>query len=117
MITMYGIPNCDTVKKSRNWLKQQGIEYSFHDYKKYGISRQKLTGWLKQIPLETLLNKKGMTFRNLNDAEKAKTGDIDGAIDIMVSQPSIIKRPLLEDEKGRVILIGFDEEKYANALK
>lgn len=113
MITLYGIPNCNTVKKSRTWLENHGIEYSFYDYKKQRVDEEKLKQWLKQIPLDRLLNRQGLTYRKLSDEEKAQTNDVNFAIKLMSSQPSIIKRPLIEDNNGKVLVLGFDEVDYA----
>lgn len=113
MITMYGIPNCDSVKKARVWLDAQGMDYSFHDYKKAGISPEKLAGWSDAVGWEVLLNKVGTTFRKLPDTDKADMTR-EKAISLMVDQPSLIKRPVLEHAGG--LLVGFKPEIYANAL-
>ncbi len=110
---LHGIPNCDTMKKARVWLDQHGILYDFHDYKKLGISAEKLNGWADAVGWEVLLNKAGTTFRKLPDADKAGI-DRDKAIALMVEQPSLIKRPVLEHPGG--VLVGFKPELYAAAL-
>ncbi|WAC24761.1 ArsC family reductase [Blastomonas sp. SL216] len=112
-ITIYGIPNCDTMKKARIWLEGQGLAYDFHDYKKVGISAEKLDAWADAVGWEVLLNKAGTTFRKLPDADKA---DItrDKAIALMVEQPSLIKRPVLEHSGG--VLVGFKPDVYAASL-
>ena len=112
-VTLFGIPNCDTVKKARDWLAQHGIAYSFHDYKKSGIERAKLAGWVEKLGWEVVLNRAGTTFRKLPEAERA---DIDGekAIDLMLSQPSMIKRPVVEYAGG--LLIGFKPDQWTQAL-
>ena len=112
-ITIYGIKNCDTMKKARTWLDSQGIAYDFHDYKVAGIERAKLAEWAKVVGWETLLNRAGTTFRKLPDGKKA---DLDErkAIALMLEQPSMIKRPVLE--RGKTLLVGFSPEKYS-ALK
>ncbi|WP_430385640.1 ArsC family reductase [Blastomonas fulva] len=112
-ITLHGIPNCDTMKKARVWLEAQGLAYDFHDYKKVGISSGKLNAWADAVGWEVLLNKAGTTFRKLPDADKA---DItrDKAIALMVEQPSLIKRPVLEYPGG--VLVGFKPDVYASAL-
>ncbi|HRN33820.1 MAG TPA: Spx/MgsR family RNA polymerase-binding regulatory protein [Saprospiraceae bacterium] len=114
MVTMimYGIPNCNSVKKARVWLEHHNVEYTFHDYKKLGISSEKIEAWLGQIPLDRLLNKAGMTYRNLNSIEKESASEKSGAIAIMIEKPSVIKRPLIEDESGKVMCLGFSDELY-----
>jgi arsenate reductase len=110
---IYGIPNCDTMKKARAWLESHGIAYEFHDYKKAGIERSKLEAWLKAVGWEVLLNRAGTTFRKL--PESAKSGLTEAkATRLMLEQPSMIKRPVLE--RGKTLLVGFNPEKYA-ALK
>jgi arsenate reductase len=108
--TLYGIPNCDTVKKARNWLDQHGVAYAFHDYKKAGIDRARLEGWVAEHGWETVLNRAGTTFRALADADKAGL-DADKAVALMLAQPSMIKRPVL-DLGGRT-LVGFKPDIYA----
>ena len=110
MVTMFGIPNCDTIKKARTWLETHKHEYVFHDYKKAGIDKARLEGWVSQAGWETLLNRAGTTFRNLPEADKKNlTGR--KAIALMLAQPSMIKRPVLE-RAGR-IKVGFKPEEYA----
>jgi arsenate reductase len=107
--TLYGIKNCDTMKKARAWLDQRGVEYAFHDYKTAGIERGKLEAWAKKAGWETLLNKAGTTFRKL--PEKDKEGLTEKrAIALMLAQPSMIKRPVLE--LGGKLLVGFKPEQY-----
>lgn len=110
MITVYGIPNCDTVKKARKWLSDNGEDYSFHDYKKQGVPEKKLRSWVKQLGWETLLNKRGTTWRKLDEATKASVDEA-SAIQIMLDNPSIIKRPILSS--GKSLLVGFSAEEYA----
>lgn len=112
--TMYAIPNCDTVKKARVWLDQHGVAYAFHDYKKTGIDRSALAGWVDEHGWETVLNRAGTTFRKLPDADKADL-DADKAIALMLAQPSMIKRPVLELPGGKLI-VGFKPEIYQAAL-
>ena len=111
--TIYGIPNCDTMKKARVWLDQHGMPYDFHDYKKAGISADTLNAWADAVGWEVLLNKAGTTFRKLPDADKAAI-DRPKAIALMVEQPSLIKRPVLEHPGG--VLVGFKPDVYASAL-
>lgn len=108
--TIYGIRNCDTMKKARAWLEGQGVDYAFHDYKAAGVERAKLEDWVRAVGWEVLLNRAGTTFRKLPEADR--TGlDEGGAIALMLAQPSMIKRPVLEAE-GRVT-VGFKPERYA----
>jgi Spx/MgsR family transcriptional regulator len=113
MIHFYGIPNCDTVKKARSWLDQRGVAYAFHDYKKEGADPAKLAAWSDKAGWETLLNRRGTTFRALSDADKA---DIDEAkaIRLMQAHPSLIKRPVVEHDGG--LLIGYDAAEWGAAL-
>ena len=113
-ITIYGIKNCDTMKKARAWLDQRGVKYAFHDYKTAGIDRGKLEGWAKKAGWEVLLNKAGTTFRKLPDADKEGLTETK-AIKLMLAQPSVIKRPVLELPGGKV-LVGFKPESYAAAV-
>ena len=108
--TIYGIRNCDTMKKARAWLEAHGVEYDFHDYKTAGIDRATLVKWVKSVGWEVLLNRAGTTFRRLTDDAKQ---DIDErkAIKLMLEQPSMIKRPVLE--RGRTLLVGFTEDRYS----
>jgi arsenate reductase (glutaredoxin) len=103
-ITLYGIPNCDTVKKARVWLEGQGIAYAFHDYKKAGADADKLASWCEAKGWETVLNRAGTTFKKLPDGNKA---DLDQAkaVRLMLDQPSMIKRPVVEHADG--LLVGF----------
>jgi arsenate reductase len=113
-VTIYGIVNCDTMKKARAWLDGHGIAYEFHDYKKAGIDRQRLEAWSKKVGWETLLNRAGTTFRKLPDADKHGIDDRK-AIDLMLAQPSLIKRPVL-DLGGGKLLVGFKPETYKEAV-
>jgi len=113
-ITIYGINNCDTMKKARAWLDQRRIKYAFHDYKTAGIDRGKLEGWTKKAGWETLLNKAGTTFRKLPDADKEGLTEAK-AIKLMLAQPSVIKRPVLELPGGK-LLVGFKPESYAESV-
>src|SRR5262249_4860847 len=107
---LYGIKNCDTMKKARAWLDRHGIEYEFHDYKVSGIEPARLKRWVKAADWETLLNRAGTTFRKLPDAAKADLSE-SKAIALMVEQPSMIKRAVLERRDGSVI-VGFKTEEY-----
>jgi arsenate reductase (glutaredoxin) len=114
MMTIYGIPNCDVMKKAMTWLNSNKLDYTFHDYKKDGISKAKLEAWCKQLGWELLLNKKSTTWRELPAAEQEKITTQAAAIKLMMTHTSIIKRPVLEYKNG--ILVGFKETEYA-ALK
>ena len=112
MFTVYGIPNCNTVKKARTWLEENGVEYSFHDYKKKGISPEKIQKWFKEFPWEKLVNKAGTTWKALPEEEKALIQDEKSATDLMVVKTSVIKRPVIEDETGKAIALGYSEKEY-----
>ena len=113
-ITIYGIRNCDTMKKARAFLDKQGVEYAFHDYKTSGIEKKKLETWAKKTGWETLLNRAGTTFRKLSEKEKEGITE-KKAVALMFSQPSMIKRPVLELPGGK-LLVGFKPEEYKKAL-
>jgi arsenate reductase len=114
-VKVYGIPNCDTVKRARAWLTGKGIEIDFHDYKTAGISRERISSWLNQTDWESLVNRRGLTWRKLPDASKAAIKDDASATDLMLEYPSVIKRPVLEC--GGKILVGFDAGSYAKLLQ
>ena len=113
-ITIYGIRNCDTMKKARAWLDGHGVAYAFHDYKLAGIERGLLEGWASKVGCETLLNRAGTTFRKLPDKDKGGLGE-KKAIALMIAQPSMIKRPVLD--VGGKLLVGFRPEEYAKILE
>ena len=113
MIAMYGIRNCDTIKKARAWLDARGAAYDFHDYKISGIDEAQLRAWAAELGWEKLLNRAGTTFRKLPDADKAGI-DEDKAIALMLAQPSMIKRPILDLGERR--LVGFGEDEWSAAL-
>ncbi len=112
-ITLYGIPNCDTVKKARTWLDSHGVDYAFHDYKKAGIDRASLERWVAERGWETVLNRAGTTFRKLPDADREGL-DAAKAIDLMLAQPSMIKRPVADLGDRRIV--GFKPEMYEAAF-
>jgi len=112
-ITIYGIKNCDTMKKARTWLDDHGIAYDFHDYKAVGIDRARLEGWVRELGWESLLNRAGSTFRALPEAARQNL-DAAKAVDLMLEQPSMIKRPVLDLGDRR--LTGFKPELYQAAL-
>jgi arsenate reductase len=109
--TLYGIRNCDTMKKARSWLDGHAVRYEFHDYKVAGIDRARLERWCRQVGWETLLNRAGTTFRKLAENQKSPL-DEQRALDLMAQQPSLIKRPVLES--GARLLVGFKPEQYAS---
>ena len=108
---LYGIPNCDTVKKARAWLAERGVEVVFHDYKKQGVPEAELRAWVKTLGWETLLNRKGTTWRKLDAARQAAVTDAASAIALMLEQPSVIRRPVLL--RGAALRVGFDAEDWA----
>ena len=112
-VSVYGIPNCDTIKKARNWLEAKGIEYSFHDYKKEGADAGKLEEWVQAAGWEVVLNRRGTTFRKLPDQDKTDL-DAGKAVAIMAANPSCIKRPVAEHPGG--VLVGFKEAEWEEAL-
>jgi Spx/MgsR family transcriptional regulator len=113
-VTLYGIKNCDTIKKARAWLDQHGVDYAFHDYKSAGIDKETLERWAKKAGWETLINRAGTTFRKLPDNDKEGLSETK-AIALMLKQPSMIKRPVL-DLGGGKLLVGFKPEQYSAAL-
>ena len=113
-ITIYGIKNCDTMKKARTWLDEHHVVYEFHDYKAAGIDREHLQAWSKQVGWEVLLNRAGTTFKKLPDADKADLNERK-AIALMLAQPSMIKRPVFDT--GKRLLVGFKPETYADEFK
>jgi len=113
MIIIYGIPNCDTMKKARRWLEANVVEYDFHDYKKRGVPEKNLKTWVQKAGWETILNKRGTTWRKLDD-ELKHTIDNESAIKVMLDNPSIIKRPVLES--NQLLLIGFKEDEYKQLI-
>lgn len=112
-ITVYGIKNCDTIKKARAWLEAEGVDHDFHDYKVAGIDEAQLRGWAAELGWDRLLNRAGTTFRKLPDADKEGL-DEDKAIALMIAQPSMIKRPVLD--LGNRRLVGFGVETWRKAL-
>lgn len=113
---LYGLPNCGTVKKVRLWLDAKGITYSFHDFRKDGVNATLLKGWLAQLPREKLINRAGMTWRELSDDAKAAIQDDASALTLMLQKPAVIKRPVLEKD-GKILAIGFNKFDYENLFK
>lgn len=114
-VILYGIPNCDTVKKARTWLDQQEIAYSFHDFKKAGISRDLINTWLRDLDWETLVNRKGTTWRALSEEQKASVVDAHSATALMLESPSVIKRPVLSYVDRTYV--GFSNDHYQQIFK
>lgn len=113
-ITLYGIPNCDTVKKARKWLEGNGVSYAFHDYKKAGIDKDRLTNWIIEAGLDKVLNRAGTTFKKLPEEIRAMVDD-NLAVSLMVENPSMIKRPIVEYKGG--LLVGFKASEWETALR
>jgi arsenate reductase len=113
-VTIYGIKNCDTMKKARAWLDTQGVAYVFHDYKVQGIESGTLERWARELGWEALLNRAGTTFRKLSEADRTGLNE-EKAIELMLSQPSMIKRPVLDT--GSKLIAGFDPTVYAAAFR
>jgi arsenate reductase len=113
---LYGIPNCSTVKKARSWLAEHHVKADFHDFRKDGVDGALLNGWLAEVPWEKLVNRSGMTWRNLDEQAKAFVQDNASAVKLMTEKPSVIKRPVLV-ENGKILSLGFDEAAYQKLLK
>lgn len=111
MLTLYGIPNCNTVKNARLWLQTRGVVFGFHDFKKDGVNSELLSDWLQQTSLDRLINRAGMTWRGLSDESKAAVLDNSSATKLMLEKPSVIKRPVLVQDQ-KIIQLGFDEANY-----
>lgn len=109
MLKLFGIPNCDTVKKSKKWLDNHAIKYEFHDYKKHGISKKQLAEWCKQVEWEILLNKRSRTWKELSAKDQSNINQAK-AIDLMQQHPTLIKRPVVQQAK--TITVGFDEKTF-----
>ncbi len=114
-MVLYGIPNCDTVKRARAWLAERGIDYRFHDFKKAGVPPAQLDEWLRGVGWDVLLNRQGTTWRKLDETLRARTTDAASARTLMIGQPSVIKRPVVEWPDGRVS-VGFDAPRWSAAL-
>jgi len=112
---VYGIKNCNTVKSATDWLKKNKIDFEFHDYKTKGITAPKLKEWIGQVGWESLVNKRGTTWRQLDESAQKKVINDKAAIDLMIEKTSVIKRPLIE-KNGKVVVLGFDETEYKKAF-
>jgi len=111
MLTLYGIKNCDTVKKARRWLEDHGVEYQFHDFRQDGLDKKQLSGWLEQLGCEAIVNKRSTTWRNLSDKDKAISTN-QQASKLLLANPTLIKRPVVE--KNKTLLVGFKEAEFNN---
>ncbi|PVZ83887.1 ArsC family reductase [Serratia sp. S1B] len=111
ILTMYGIKNCDTIKKARRWLEEQGVAYQFHDYRADGLNEPLLRDFVARLGWQALLNTRGTTWRKLDEAQRNGCDNADSAIALMLEQPAIIKRPLLDDGQGHALL-GFSSDSY-----
>ena len=115
MTILYGIPNCDTVKKARDWLTEHGVDYQFHDFKKQGVPETRIDAWLHAAGWETLINRKGTMWRRLDDAARTAVVGAASARSLALAQPSVIKRPVVEWPDGSVN-VGFTAERFAAKL-
>ncbi|MFM6976123.1 MAG: ArsC family reductase [Sphingobacteriaceae bacterium] len=113
---VYGIPNCNTVKKALDWLKANELDFEFHDYKKKGITKEKLEDWATQIAWESLVNKKGTTWRQLPPEVQNTINNKEAAFSLIIQKPSVTKRPIIESN-GKIICLGFDESQYVQLIK
>ena len=113
---LYGIPNCNTVKKARDWLTQHDIKVEFHDFKKHGLNKETAQNWLAQSEWERLVNRSGLTWRGLDEQRKQQVCDAEQALALMLEKTSVIKRPLLEHD-GKLLYIGFDATAYSQLFK
>ena len=109
MIKLYGIKNCDTVKKARRWLEDSSIKYEFNDFRQDGLDKKQLSGWIETLGWEVIVNKRSTTWRNLTDKEKEITSNIQ-AIKLLAANPTLIKRPVVE--KNKTLLVGFNEAEF-----
>ena len=114
-IVLYGIPNCDTVKKARAWLTARGAAYEFHDFKKQGVPEPRLDAWLHEVGWERLVNRQGTTWRKLDDSTQASVRDAASARALMLAQPSVIKRPVVE--WGKQVTVGFSEADWESRVR
>lgn len=114
-MVVYGIPNCDTIKKATSWLKENKIIFEFHDYKKVGITLDKVKAWIKQLGIESIINKKSATWKSFTK-EQQYAIENSKELTLIIEKPTVIKRPLIE-VNGKVIMVGFDEEQYKLKLK
>jgi len=123
-ITLFGIPNCDTVKKARTWLEQESISFTFHNFKKDGLKQAQVEVWLQKIDLERLINRKGTSWRALTEAQKLQADERENAIALVLANPSLIKRPVLQidqdingSNKLAHVGVGFNDQQYQTIFK
>ncbi|MFA9275844.1 MAG: arsenate reductase [Candidatus Aquirickettsiella gammari] len=118
-ITLFGIPNCDTVKKARIWLEQQAISFEFHNFKKDGLTAEQVEIWLKKINFATIINRKGTSWRALSDEQKSSADNPADAMKLILANPSLIKRPVLQinGDKLTHIGVGFNDQQYQTIFK
>jgi len=109
MLTIYGIKNCDTVKKARRWLEDHGVEYQFHDFRQDGLDKKQITSWVETLGWEFIVNKRSTSWRNLSDEEKAISSNSQ-AIKLLLEYPTLIKRPVVQNKK--ILLVGFKEAEF-----
>ncbi|WP_426210328.1 ArsC family reductase [Massilia sp. TWP1-3-3] len=114
-MTLYGIPNCDTVKKARTWMAEHGHAFDFHDFKKQGLERATAAAWLEQLDWEVLVNRKGTTWRKLTDERRAAVASKAAALELVLEQPSVVKRPVLD--RGGKFSVGFSDSHYQELFK
>ena len=116
MLTLYGIPNCDTIKKARTWLEKNKIAYTFYDYRKDSISTDKVENWFKEFPWEKVINKASTTWKELPEESKLAVKDEKSAAKLAVAHTTVIKRPVIEDATGKAVTLGFSEKIYEEAF-
>lgn len=118
-ITLFGIPNCDTVKKARSWLEQQAISFEFHNFKKDGLTAEQVEIWLKKIDFATLINRKGTSWRALSEEQKSSADNPADAMKLILENPSLIKRPVLQidGEERQHVGVGFNDQQYQTIFK
>jgi arsenate reductase len=114
MLTLYGIKNCDTVKKSRRWLEDHEVEYQFHDFRQDGLDKKQLTSWIEDASWETIVNKRSTTWRNLSDKDKEISTNSQ-AIKLLLANPTLIKRPITQSKK--MLLVGFNETEFKKIIE
>ena len=115
-VTVYGIPNCDQIRKTRQWLAEHGIDHHFHDYRRDGLDRELLAGWVAAVGHDTLLNRRGTTWRALDEAARQSATDPGQAIALMLAQPALIKRPVIRLDDTGALLVGFSASALQQAL-
>jgi len=117
MFKVYGIPNCNTVKKTIKWLEDNQVKFEFHNYRTDGLDTTKLENWIEQRPLDILVNKVSTSYRSLTDVDKERVFTRDGALALLPEKPTLIKRPVIEDSSGKIVAVGFNESEYNTLFK